>query len=212
MNCPNCEKVYARRDYALDERYFECKDCQVALVLSTDERLAELQGFNAGTRLDAALPGRPSSPFVRPTASAPSLLPLRFWIGLLIVSAIVGSIRGMGQLVSGSYVVGAVTLAYTVGLLVPTIVGLLWRMKFALYLTYLIFAWNFLSLLLLVMGKNPRAAGAPFAGIVVGAVVFGTIAVLWLRWFVRYRTLFRGISPRHEVVEDIYSPRPRRDV
>jgi hypothetical protein len=212
VKCPNCARVYERRDFEPDESYFECPDCEAGLVFSPEEQRAELRRSDAAKSLDSTLHGRPSSPFVRPSGDgqAPSLLPLRIWIGLLAVGAILTTIRGAAELAAGANVEGAVALTYSLGVLAPTLVGLLRRMRFALYSTYFIFALNFINVLLIVIqnaqGPNPR-----FAGTVVGAIVFGTIGFLWLRWFVRNRGLFGRGTPRMEVVDDIYSPTPERD-
>jgi uncharacterized RDD family membrane protein YckC len=37
MKCPQCDRPYRRRDFGLDETYFECDDCGVGLVESDEQ-------------------------------------------------------------------------------------------------------------------------------------------------------------------------------
>jgi hypothetical protein len=213
VNCPQCGTPFDRSEFEPDESYFECKDCEVALALTPAEHLAEARRHEGGAALDAKLYGESAPRLAKADGSyeRPSLLPLRLWIGLLTLGAVIGTVVGVSAVVHGSYAQGAFSLAYSLCLVVPTVIGLVRRMRFALYTTYFIFGVNLLNVLLQTMQR----AGSPpakFGGTVLGALVFGGIAVLWLRWFVKNRDVFGPGMRAARLVDDIYSPGSRRDV
>jgi hypothetical protein len=126
------------------------------------------------------------------------------------VGALTGTIVGVAEVARGLYLEGALSLAYALGVLVPTAVGLVRRRRFALYATFFVFGVNFLNALLHAVetaGESPNK----FGGSVGGLVVFGAIAVLWIRWFVKNRRIFGPATRTARLGDDIYSPGAKRD-
>jgi hypothetical protein len=213
VNYPHCGTANDRREFEPDETYFECMECEVALVLTPAEQVAEVRRTAGNAELDQTLYGTASPQLARAADhdGPRSLAPLRLWIGLLIVGAVIRTFVGVDAVVQGSYVEGLFSLAYSVGIVVPTVIGLIKRMRFALYTTYLIFGVNSLNVLL----HTVQSVGLPperFGGRVIGALVSGGITVLWLRWFVKNRRVFGSGMETAGLVDDIYSPGAKRDV
>ena len=210
MTCPECGRAFSRREFGRDERYFECDECNIALELSPDEQLDEYERHGTIAHdepvISEAVPNNDRIDEGRVASTVEetdSIWPPRVWVGLLVLFVALGIASGIQELTAGAYVEAAFTICFMF-LFICTIVGVVLRRRFGLYLTFALMILFLLSSVLTLMTESFRSF-SEFLGAVFGCILFLATEIWIFKWFHRNAHLFVPRRTEPALIEDVYT-------
>lgn len=206
MKCPSCGRLHKRVMFEVDEVYFECKKCEVELVLSPEELLSELPRQQARLvykQSEAAGPSTDSTHVA--VGPQPSTMPLLLWVVLLLGLAGFGTINAVRGFTDGVIAPGVLVLLLDWLLLVPTAITVYLRRRVGYVLTCVLLGLSlFASLSRFV--NPPGESDTERGGNILVAIGVGAVALWWLWWFARNFHLFSQAASDAEFAPSEYRP------